>query len=171
MSTEVKKEEIEEVVETTALEQEVPEQEKLITIGDKQYTEKELMDAQYGGDYKTNKAEDAYVVSDIIAAQMELDALKKEQGIVEEEKGMKKAISNFFDRKEAQSQIPLKKKTYMLLAVFLGAFGAHRFYSKQYMTAVLYLLTCWTGFSIAMTIVDLMIALPKKPDENGNIYL
>lgn len=160
MSTEVKNEEIKEQLE-----------EEKIKVGSAQYTEKELLDSQYGGEYKTNTAKDAYVVSDIIAAQMELDALKKEHGIVDEEKGVKKAISNFFDRKDAQSQIPLKKKTYIWLAVLLGWAGAHRFYSKQYPTAILYLLMCWSGFSFAMTVVDLMIAIPKKPDENGNIYL
>lgn len=111
------------------------------------------------------------IVSDIMLAERELNELKEQYGLQEEEHGIKRAISNFFDRKDAQSQIPLKKKTYIWLAVLLGWMGAHRFYSKQYMTAVLYLLLCWSGFSFAMTVVDLMIALPKKPDENGNIYL
>lgn len=114
---------------------------------------------------------DKTLVSDIMLAQHELNQLKKEYGLEEEERGVKKAISSFFDRKEAQAQIPLKKKTYIWLALLLGWAGAHRFYSKQYTTAVLYLLLCWSGFSFAMTVVDLMFALPKVADENGNIYL
>lgn len=114
---------------------------------------------------------DQTLVSDIMLAERELNELKEQYGMQEEEKGVKRAISSFFDRKEAQSQIPLKKKTYIWLAVLLGWVGAHRFYSKQYVTAVLYLLTCWSGFSIAMTVVDLMFVIPKKADENGNIYL
>lgn len=114
---------------------------------------------------------DKTLVSDIMLAQRELNELKEQYGIQEEERGIKKAISDFFDRKDAQSQIPLKKKTYIWLAVLLGWAGAHRFYSKQYPTAILYLIMCWSGFSFAMTVVDLMIAIPKKPDENGNIYL
>ncbi len=117
------------------------------------------------------KSEEKTIVSDIIVAQEELKALKAEQGIVEEERGMSKIITRFFDRKEAQSQIPLNKKKYLLLAVFLGWMGAHRFYSKQYPTAILYLLLFWSGFPFAMTLVDLLIAIPKQPDEKGNIYL
>ena len=117
------------------------------------------------------KEKDDTSISDIIAAQQELNELKEQYGIQEEEKGLKKAISHFFSKRDAQAQIPVKKKTYMLLAVFLGWLGIHRFYTKQYVTAVLYLLTCWTGFSLSMTLIDLMIVIPKKPDENGNIYL
>ena len=36
---------------------------------------------------------------------------------------------------------------------------------------LLYLATFWSGFSAAMTIVDFIIAVPMKPDENGNIWL
>ena len=115
--------------------------------------------------------EEAVLISEIIAAQYELDQLKEEYGLHKEEKGLKKAISNFFKKKEAMSQVPINKKKYVWLAVLLGIFGAHRFYTKQYTTAVIYLLTCWTGYSLSMTIIDLMIVLPKKPDENGNIYL
>ena len=118
-----------------------------------------------------NKEKGDTIVSDIMVAQQELNELKEQYGIQEEEKGLKKAISSFFDKREAQAQIPIKKKTYIWLAVLLGWLGGHRFYTRQYVTAVLYLLTCWTGFSLSMTLIDLMIVLPKKPDENGNIYL
>ena len=37
--------------------------------------------------------------------------------------------------------------------------------------SLLYLATFWSGFSAAMTIVDFIIAVPMKPDENGNIWL
>ena len=36
---------------------------------------------------------------------------------------------------------------------------------------LLYLATFWSGFSAAMTIVDFIIAVPMKPDEDGNIWL
>ena len=117
------------------------------------------------------KDENAVIISEIIAAQRELDELKEEYGLQEEEKGIKKAITNFFDKKEALAQVPINKKKYLWLAVLLGWAGGHRFYTKQYGTAVLYLLTCWTGYSMAMTIIDLLIVIPKTPDENGTIYL
>ena len=118
-----------------------------------------------------SKNKDAVIISEIIAAQRELDELKEEYGLQEEEKGIKKAISNFFDKREAMSNVPINKKKYIWLAVLLGWAGGHRFYTKQYTTAVLYLLTFWTGYSLAMTIIDLMIVIPKKTDEEGNIYL
>lgn len=122
-------------------------------------------------EYLYTQKGDKTLVSDLMLAERELDELKEKYGLQEEEKGVKKAISSFFDKREAQAQKPIKKRTYVLLAVFLGWFGAHRFYTKQYTTAILYLLTCWCGYSIAMTIVDLVFVIPKKPDENGNIYL
>lgn len=115
--------------------------------------------------------EDALIISEIIAAQYELDQLKTEYGLHKEEKGLKKAITRFFDKKEAMSKVPINKKKYLCLAVLLGIFGAHRFYTRQYTTAIIYLLTCWTGFSLSMTIIDLMIVIPKKADENGDIFL
>ena len=118
-----------------------------------------------------SKNKDAVIISEIIAAQRELDQLKEEYGLQEEEKGIKKAISNFFDKREALGNVPINKKKYIWLAVLLGWAGGHRFYTKQYTTAILYLLTCWTGYSLAMTIIDLMIVIPKQPDKEGNIYL
>lgn len=127
--------------------------------------EKEIVEQAKSGD------EEAMILNDIIAAQNELNDLKEKYGLQEEEKGLKKAISNFFDKRDALAEVPFNKKKYVWLAVLLGWMGGHRFYTKQYTTAVLYLLTCWTGYSLAMTIIDLMIVLPKKADENGNIYL
>ena len=53
----------------------------------------------------------------------------------------------------------------------LGIFGAHRFYAKQWVTGIFYLATCWTGISIAMTIIDAITVIPMLPDENGMIEL
>jgi TM2 domain-containing membrane protein YozV len=49
--------------------------------------------------------------------------------------------------------------------------GGHRFYAKQYPLAMLYLLLFWTGFGAAMTIIDLLIVIPKQVDENGMICM
>ena len=84
-----------------------------------------------------SKNKDAVIISEIIAAQRELDELKEEYGLQEEEKGIKKAISNFFDKREAMSNVPINKKKYIWLAVLLGWAGGHRFYTKQYTTAVI----------------------------------
>ena len=64
----------------------------------------------------------------------------------------------------------VNRKKYLKLCL-LGIFGAHRFYSKRYILGILYLATCWSGFSVAMTLIDAIIAIPMKPDENGDIWL
>ena len=111
------------------------------------------------------------ILTDIAFAQDELNQLKREHGIVDEEKGLKKLISNALDKRAAREKVLISKKKYVLLAFLLGIFGGHRFYAKQYVTAVLYLLLFWTGISISMTLIDLMIVAPMKSDENGCIYL
>ena len=101
----------------------------------------------------------------------ELYQLKKEQGLIKEKepKGLQKTVSKFFDG--ADKKTVVNKKKYILLACFLGIFGAHRFYSRKWKSAVVYVLLCWLGISIAHTIIDLMIVIPMKPDENGNIEI
>ena len=107
------------------------------------------------------------------ALQQELEETKQKYGIVDEPKKegrISRAISAFFDRRDAREKHRISKKKYMLL-MLLGAFGAHRFYARQYPTAILYLATCWFGFSIAMTVIDVLAVIPMQPDENGNILL
>ena len=107
------------------------------------------------------------------ALQQELEETKRKYGIIDEPKAegrISRAISGFFDRREARQKRAVRKRTYMWL-LLLGIFGAHRFYARQYPTAILYLATCWCGFSVAMTIIDALIVIPMPPDENGNILL
>lgn len=99
----------------------------------------------------------------------ELYQLKKEQGLLPEKKGLSKKVQDFFDSPSKKTVVNRKK--YIKLACFLGIFGAHRFYSKHYKSAIVYLLLCWCGISFAHTIIDLIIVLPMKPDENGNIEI
>lgn len=107
----------------------------------------------------------------LVAAQEELRQLKKEHGIEEKESGISKLISRYFERKEVQKEVLLKRKTYLLLAVLTGWMGGHRFYAKQYKMAVVYLLFFWSGFPMAMTLIDLLVAIPKPVDENGMISI
>lgn len=116
------------------------------------------------------KQDEKQILADLAVAQAELNELKREHGLEEEEKGIKKLISKLLDKREAREKVPVKKKTYLWLGL-LGIFGAHRFYAKQYVTAVIYLLLFWTGISITMTIIDYMVILPMEADENGYIML
>lgn len=110
-------------------------------------------------------------VEEYMALVQELDELKAQRGETQPEGRISRAISGFFDRRENREKQVLSKKKYILLAVFTGWMGGHRFYAKQWVTAILYLLLFWSGFPVAMTIVDLMIVIPMKPNENGNILL
>ena len=118
------------------------------------------------------KSEDVSA-EDMLLLQMELEETKRKYGIEDEPKKegrISRAISAFFDRRDARENQLVSKKKYMLL-MLLGAFGAHRFYAKQYPTALFYLATCWLGISVAMTVIDVLAVIPMQPDENGNILL
>ena len=119
---------------------------------------------------RKKKEEEDNLLTEIAMAQAELDALKKEQGLTEE-KGVKKLITNFFDKRENREKVAVSKKTYLILSVLLGWMGAHRFYTKQYGLGLLYLATCWTGFPVSLVVIDVLIVIPMQPDENGKILL
>ena len=137
----------------------------------KQKQEQRQMEAQKRAqEAAARRAEELNLISDIAYAQEELNQLRKEHGLEKEEKGLKKLITVLLDRREARVKVPVKKKTYIRLCL-LGMFGAHRFYAKQYVTAVIYLLLFWSGISFSMTIIDWMMVAPMKADENGNILL
>ena len=123
---------------------------------------------------KQQKAKSEHVsVEEMLLLQMELEETKRKYGVEDEPKKegrISRAISAFFDRRDAREKQLVSKKKYMLL-MLLGIFGAHRFYARQWITAVLYLATCWCGFSVAMTIIDVLAVIPMQPDENGNILL
>ena len=70
-----------------------------------------------------------------------------------------------------REQVKVNKKKDLWLCILLGWAGGHRFYQKQYLLGFLYLALCWCGFSMAMSIVDLLIIFPKQPDEDGNILM
>ena len=122
-------------------------------------------------DIVQSKDDEMKILTDIAFAQEELNQLKREYGMEEEEKGLKKLISTALNNRETREKVSISKKKYVLLGLFTGIFGGHRFYAKQYITAVLYLLLFWTGISISMTVIDLMIVAPIKADENGMILL
>lgn len=110
---------------------------------------------------------------DMVAAEMELDELRRQQGLEPEHKEGKlsRLISSYFERKDAKEKVTVSKKKHLLLCIFLGWAGGHRFHTKQYVLGIVYLLTCWTGFSAAMSIIDLMVIIPMQADENGNIQI
>ena len=132
--------------------------------------EKKLEKQQKAQEAAKREQERKQLLTDIAYAQAELNALKKEHGLEEKEKGLKGLITKFFNKREARVKHPVNKKKYLKWGI-LGIFGAHRFYAKHYVLGVLYLLLCWTGISVTMTLIDLMEVAPMQADENGCVML
>ena len=100
----------------------------------------------------------------------ELSALKKQHGM--EKPGLFHRIGDAIADYKEKKKATVNRRKYIRLALICGWFcGAHRFYARHYITGVLYLLFCWTGIPFAMTLIDLMIALPKVADAEGNIEM
>ena len=114
-----------------------------------------------------NKNNDKEVkIEELIAAEQELSDLKRTYGLVDDKPDLFTKIMGLFHNRE---DVKVKRKTYLWLMLFTGIIGGHRFYAKQYLPGVFYLLTCWCGVSLAMTIIDLLVVIPKEVDENGMI--
>ena len=60
----------------------------------------------------------------------------------------------------------VNKWIYIVLAIFLGGLDIHRFYAGQRF-AILYLLFFWTGIPAFLGLIDAIIALFKKPNNQG----
>ncbi len=120
---------------------------------------------------KSTSDEEKFNVKDLIEAQAELDALRKEHGIEPKEGKISRFISSLFERQEARQKVSVSRKKLLWIALLTGWFGGHRFYTKRYVLGAVYLAFFWTGVPLAMTIIDLMEIIPIKPDENGNILV
>lgn len=73
-----------------------------------------------------------------------------------------------------EARIPhatVKKKTYLILLVLLGWMGGHRYYEHRWVLGAIYTAFFWTGIPFAMCVIDAMIVIPKKADENGYITM
>ena len=106
-----------------------------------------------------------------IELEEELSRLKKEHGIYEKPKWWVTVGYNIVHAMTKRQPVSLSRKKYVWLGILLGFVGAHRFYAKQYVLGVLYLLFFWTGIPFAMALIDLMIVLPMKADEYGKILI
>lgn len=64
-----------------------------------------------------------------------------------------------------------KKKTYLLLMLFFGWMGGHRYYQGRRILALFYTLFFWTGIPLILCVTDFMEVVPLKADENGFVTL
>ncbi|TWW13942.1 hypothetical protein LABALGNA3A7_01860 [Dellaglioa algida] len=65
----------------------------------------------------------------------------------------------------------VNKLVYVLVALFLGGLGVHKFLAGKIGTGIIYLIFCWTGIPSLLGFVEAIIALFKTADSNGNIIV
>lgn len=63
----------------------------------------------------------------------------------------------------------VKKGTYIALCLFLGGAGIHKFYSGKWFQGLLYLVLCTTGISVVLALFDLLVAIFKRTNSQGEI--
>lgn len=64
----------------------------------------------------------------------------------------------------------VNKVIYIVLALFLGSFGVHKFYAHKPGQGILCILFCWTGIPHFIAIIEAIYTMLFKPaDKNGNI--
>lgn len=97
--------------------------------------------------------------------------MEKQYGIEKPKKFWVCLIDRYFEWRENRQKHQVNRRVYLLLTIFLGWAGIHRFYEKRWILGLFYLALCWSGFPIALAAVDLMIALPMQADESGRIFI
>ena len=65
----------------------------------------------------------------------------------------------------------VNKVIYILLAVFLGSFGIHKFYAGKPIQGLLHILFCWTDIPHVLAIISAVLTLFKPADANGNVRM
>lgn len=110
-------------------------------------------------------------LSTMIELEKELDNLMAQKGMEREHGWFIRFVDKMLALKEKFPPRPVDRKKYLQLALLTGWLGGHRFYAGHMLLGALYLLFFWTGIPFAMTVIDLMIALPLTPDDAGAIYV
>ena len=65
----------------------------------------------------------------------------------------------------------VSKGVYIGLCLILGGIGAHHFYAGKWFRGLLYLGFSWTGVPVVIALIDLLIAIFKRSDVNGEIQV
>lgn len=121
---------------------------------------------------KKNQKERDYIdPKQFIALEEELERTKREYGVQEERGRIGKIGDWIASNAGKRKKVRVNRHLYCWLALLLGVFGIHRFYTRQWLLGFIYLVFCWTFIPFGMAIIDIMIALPMKPDEEGKIWL
>lgn len=155
-------------------------QETATSIGEDGITKEEFTTLTPEGEDRRPLTDRAYVkkrdknyvdFSTLAQAEDELQRLKQEHGIEEKHGIIVRTIDRYYEWKENRTLHSVSKKLYLLLNIFLGWCGMHRFYEHRWLLGLFYLALCWTGLPALLCVTDFMIAVPKKADENGKILI
>lgn len=65
----------------------------------------------------------------------------------------------------------VNKSLYVLLAIFLGGLGIHKFYAGKTGVGLIYLIFSWTFIPMILSLFSVIAVLGIPSDENGNIYI
>ena len=65
----------------------------------------------------------------------------------------------------------INKGIYIMLCLFLGGLGIHKFYAGKWFTGLLYVAFSWTGLPAILALFDLLGAMFKRSDEYGEIQV
>ncbi|MEG0422931.1 MAG: TM2 domain-containing protein [Erysipelotrichaceae bacterium] len=71
--------------------------------------------------------------------------------------------------KEMRPNNYVNKTTYLLLCLFFGGIGIHKFYSGHIILGLLYLVFCFTYIPIIISLIEFIVACTVNADENGCI--
>lgn len=149
------------------MEETAPAEEKFTTLTPEGEDRRPITDRAY-----MKKRDEDYVdFSALAQAEDELHRLREEHGIEEKQGIIVRTINRYFEWKENRTKHYVSKKVYLLLNLFLGWCGMHRFYERRWLLGLFYLGFFWTGIPAALCAMDLFIAIPIKADENGKIWI
>lgn len=65
----------------------------------------------------------------------------------------------------------VNKGMYIMLCLFLGGLGIHKFYSGRWFMGLLYVAFSWTFIPLILAIIDLLSAIGKRTNEHGEIWI
>lgn len=114
---------------------------------------------------------DNFKVSELVAAEAELQQLKEKYGECEKEPLWKRVITAYAEKKAAREPVKIEKSKYCLAALFGGWFGLHCFMVKKKALGIIYLVLFFTGISFLMSILDIWYALFLETDEDKCIKI
>ena len=63
----------------------------------------------------------------------------------------------------------VNKGMYIGLCLFLGGLGIHKIYAGKWVQGLLYVVFCWTWIPVIISLIDLLVAMFKTPNQYGQI--